>query len=584
MNPSTAIAAVLVDELIACGTTDAVLCPGSRSAPLAMALHAADGSGRIRLHVRVDERTAGFVALGLAKATGRPVPVVTTSGTAVANLYPAVQEAHHGGVALLAITADRPFRLRGVGANQVIDQVGVFGSGVLRMRHEFGCATRVVGQNAHWRSMVCRAVAAAAGATGRPGPVHLNVPLAEPLLPDPGDGPGGPDGANVASGDAAPEWPEPLTGRGGPWTAIPVPRDTTWSITAPRRDERCLFVADLGSTAAADIAAAGHPVISEAGGLGGSAVLAAGVHLLTDADFVAAHRPDRVIVLGRPTLFRAVTSLLAMPGLHVDVVGDPGCYGDVPGTARAVAPALAPIAGPAPADWLAGWRRADAAARLALQQVLAGRDVAASPVLAATLAAALADGTNLVLGSSQPPRDIGLFAGARDGVQVIANRGVAGIDGTVSTAVGTALAGDRPTVALVGDLTFLHDVTGLAIGPREVRPDLVLVVANNDGGAIFGTLEAGDPAHAASFERIFGTPTGAELAPIVRGLGAQHVQVATAEELRTAVRAGGGGIKVVEVTVTRTDLRDLLQSASAAVHGALAGLTTVRRTRTSERS
>ncbi len=563
MNPSTALAAVLVDEMIACGLTDAVLCPGSRNAPLSMALHAADAAGRIRLHVRIDERTAGFLALGLARASGRPVPVATTSGTAVANLHPAVLEAHHGRVPLVVLSADRPPALRDVGANQVIDQSSVFGSGVLRLRHEFAVPARAPGQNAHWRSMVCRALAAAAGTSGGPGPVQLNVPLTEPLLPDDGD---------AVTGDllAAEDWPEPLTGRAGPWSAIPVPRDTTWSITAPQPGERCLFVADLTSAEAGSVAAAGHPVIGEAGGLGGAEVLAAGIHLLSDADFAGAHRPDRVVVLGRPTMFRAVTALLATPGLTVDVVDDPACYADATGTARAVAQTLAPITDPAPPDWLGAWRAADAASRAAIGRVLARSDVGSSPVLAAVLAAALPDGATLVLGSSQPPRDIGRFAAARDGVRVLANRGVAGIDGTVSTAIGAALAsgsgGSGPTVALMGDLTFLHDLTGLAIGPHEPRPDLTIVVANNDGGGIFGTLEPGEPAHQRAFERVFGTPVGAQLGPIVQGLGAEHLLVATADELVAAVREPADGIRVVEVPVTRTDLRTLLARVTDAVH------------------
>jgi 2-succinyl-5-enolpyruvyl-6-hydroxy-3-cyclohexene-1-carboxylate synthase len=567
VNPSTALAAVLVDELVACGVTDAVLCPGSRNAPLSMALHAADAADRIRLHVRIDERTAGFLALGLARATGRPACVATTSGTAVANLHPAVLEAHHGSVPLIVLSADRPPELRDVGANQVVDQRSVFGT-ALRLFHEFGVPGVRAGQNAHWRSMVCRAFASAMGATVRPGPVQLNLSLTEPLLPDDGDGVVG-DLASVAG------WPEPLTGRAGPWTAIPVPADTTWSIAAPQPGERCLFVGDLTSPLAGQVAAAGHPVISEAGGLAGSQVLAAGIHLLGDAEFARAHRPDRVVVLGRPTLFRSVSRLLAAPGLAVDVVGHPSDYPDVAGTARAVAPALAPVTVPAPPDWLDSWRTADAAARSAMDGVLAVRDVAASPVLVRTLAGALPDGATLVLGSSQLPRDLGRFAGPRSGIRIVANRGVAGIDGTVSTAIGAALGSAGPTVALLGDLTFLHDLTGLAIGPHEPRPDLTIVVANNDGGAIFATLEPGEPAHARAFERVFGTPVGAQLAPLVRGLGAEHVLATGPDEIIDAVRHPGG-IRVVEVPMTRTDLRELLQAVATAVHGALQEADSVR--------
>src|SRR6478736_3215625 len=215
VNPSTALARVLVDELIACGITDAVLAPWSRNAPLSMALHDADATGRLRLHVRIDERTAGFLAVGLARGSGRPAVVVTTSGTAVANLHPAVLEAHHGAVPLLVLSADRPPWLRDVGANQTIDQRTVFGS-ALRFFHEFAVAQQVSGQNAAWRAMVSRAVGAARGAGGVGGPVQLNLPLAEPLLPDTTDVPDQPPA----------DWPESLAGRDGPWTTVRGSDDT----------------------------------------------------------------------------------------------------------------------------------------------------------------------------------------------------------------------------------------------------------------------------------------------------------------------------------------------------------------------
>ncbi len=596
MNPSTALATVLVDELISGGVTDAVLCPGSRNAPLAMAMHAADSAGRIRLHVRIDERTAGFLAIGLARASGLPVPVVTTSGTAVANLHPAVLEAHHGGVPLLVLSADRPPDLRDVGANQVIDQRTVFGS-ELRLHHEFAVPQRISGQNARWRSMVCRALAACRGTAGRPGPVQLNLPLGEPLLPSGGTVStwGSLDPVDQAKKWVRPSenaaWPEPLTGRDGPWTAIAGssrhdvvvagdPRATDPGtpspmamIPPPQPGERCLFVADLTCRDAGRIAAAGYPVIAEAGGTAGADVLGTGIHLLGATEFLRAHRPDRVIVLGRPTLFRCVTALLADPEVTFDVVAHPDGYPDITGRARAVAADLAPVSAADSRDgWLDGWRAADARARGAIDAVLADRDIAASPVLARRLIAALPPTTTLVLASSQTPRDVGMFAMPRDGVTVLANRGVAGIDGTVSTAVGVALAAQASTYALIGDLAFLHDLTGLVIGPHEPRPDLTIVVANNDGGAIFGTLEPGEPQHASAFERVFGTPIGATLAPIVEGLGAEHLLAVTADELAEALAEPPSGIRVVEVPVVRSDLRALLAQVREAVAGALAGL------------
>lgn len=555
MNPSTALARVLVDELVSCGLTDAVLAPGSRNAPLALALHEADAAGRLRLHVRIDERTAGFLAVGLARGSGRPVVVVTTSGTAVANLHPAVLEAAHGQVPLVVLSADRPPWLRDVGANQTVDQHGIFGPAV-RFFHEFAVPQARPGQQAHWRSMLGRAWSASAGDWGGPpGPAHLNVPLAEPLLPD---------------GDST--WPEPLTGRDGPWTATarPVLADGP-AVAAPEPGERVLFVADLTHPWAALVADAGHVVIGEAGGAAGGRVLASGIHLLSAPSFLDGARPERVIVLGRPTLFRGVQALLGDPRITVDVVAHPGGYADPSGSVRAVAPGLPGLSDLPDDEWAARWRDADAVAGKAIAGVIDELDLSASPRLARELADSLPSRATLVLGSSQPPRDLALSARARDGLRVVANRGVAGIDGTVSTAIGVALSArpaDGPTVALVGDLTFLHDLTGLVIGPDEPRPDLTIVVSNNDGGAIFGTLETGEPAHARAFERVFGTPHGADLAAAVGAFGLAHLRARTAGDLAAALR-NPDGVRVVEVRTSRADLAPTLVRLTEAVRAAV---------------
>ncbi len=559
MNPSTALAGVLVDELIACGVTEIVLAPGSRNAPLSMALHEADATGRIRLHVRIDERTAGFLALGLARGSGRPSAVVTTSGTAVANLHPAVLEAHHGGVPMMVLSADRPPWLRDVGANQTIDQLSVFGP-ALRLFHEFAVPQRMPGQNAGWRAMVCRAVAAALGAGGVPGPVQLNLALADPLLPDAVNGQGGPD------------WPESLAGRDGPWTQV-VGGEETYGppVPAPQPGERVLFLADLTHPWTAAIADTGQLVISEAGGAGGDAVLGAGLHLLANSEFLDASRPERVIVLGRPTLFRQVQRLLADPRVTVDVVAPPHGYADPSGSARFVAAGWPDLRESPDPEWVARWRDADAVAAAAIRLVVGELDIGSSTRLARELVAVLPRRATLVLGSSQAPRDVALAGAGRRGLRVVANRGVAGIDGTVSTAVGVALAAggdDGPTVALMGDLTFLHDMTGLVIGPHEPRPDLTIVVSNNDGGAIFSTLEPGEPRHARAFDRVFGTPHGVLLAGIAEGCGAEHVFVSTADELADAI-TDPGGIRIVEVPTSRTELAATLRQITEAIRAAL---------------
>lgn len=557
VNPSLALATVIVDELAAVGVTDVVLAPGSRNAPLSIALLRADRAGHLRLHVRTDERTAGFLAVGLARGSGRPAVVVTTSGTAVANLHPAVLEAHHGQVPLLVLSADRPPQLRDVGANQAIDQRTLFGP-ALRFFHEFGVPVRQAGQQAGWRSMVDRAIAHTRGAAGAPGPVQLNVPLTEPLLPSRGD-------------DET--WPESLEGTGAAWTEVRA-RVAVESVPDPEPGEKVLYLADLTDPRAGALSRAGHLVVSEAGGAAGAQVQASGMHLLACPDFLHAHRPDRVVVLGRPTLFRQVTALLSDPAVIVDVAAGPTGYADVSGRVRIVAPEVTvaePDDSPAVLGFLAAWRHADAVAAAALVSELEPQKLTSAPRLAADLIAALPDGTTLFLGSSQSPRDVSLSAAARDGLRIMASRGVAGIDGLVSTAVGIALAGTGPTVGLLGDLSLLHDAGGLVIGPHEPRPDLTLVVGNNNGGGIFHTLEPGDPEHADDFERIFGTPHGVDLAGLVTAAGWSHRRVDTSAELGEAL-AAASGTTVIEIPLDRADLREQHARLRAAVRTAVADL------------
>ena len=571
MNPSTALARVLVDELVRGGVTEAVLSPGSRSAPLAFALHDADRAGRLRLHVRIDERSAAFLALGLAKASGRPVPVVTTSGTATANLHPAVLEASYAHVPLLLLTADRPPELRGTGANQSVDQIKLYGDAV-RLFIEVGAPDARAGQDASWRSMACRALAAAEGFGGDPGPVHLNLAFREPLVPDLEEG--GPDRGGRPTGL--------------PWTARVTARTVTVMDDLPARTLVVLGDATAELTAAAlRIAEArGWPVVAEpsAGAGAGTTLVAAAELVLGVAGFVAAHRPDRVLVVGRPTLSRAVGQLVA--GSPCDVVAVGGTWSDPARQANRVLPGVpvaspgVPVAGPAggaaamagPAGgaapdpaWLAGWQGAGAAARAAVDAVLDDLPGLPEPVVAAEVLRA-ATGL-LVVGSSKPVRDL-FLAGARPGVRVLANRGAAGIDGTVSTAIGAALADGRPAFALLGDLTFLHDANGLIIGPDEPRPDLVVVVVNNDGGAIFGLLEQGAPGYEQAFERVFGTPHGVDLQALCAATGTAYTLVGTREELRASLEPTAG-LRVVEVLSDRRAAVDLDGVLKAAVAAAL---------------
>jgi 2-succinyl-5-enolpyruvyl-6-hydroxy-3-cyclohexene-1-carboxylate synthase len=545
MNPSTAFARVLVDELLRGGVTDAVLAPGSRSAPVSLALAAAERAGRVRLHVRIDERTAAFLALGLAKASGRPVPVLTTSGTAAAHLHAAVLEADASGVPLLALTADRPPELRATGANQTIDQPGLYG-GAVRWAADVAApeAGREEAQNRYWRSLVARALLVADGAlTGDPGPVHLNLAFREPLLPD--DEPSAEPAGPWAGRDDDRSWT----------TAAPPPRAARPAAQGPLRT--LVVVGDappaLGRAAAALADTCRWPVVAEpsSGAWAAAEALRSGALLLGARPWLAAHRPERVLVVGRPTLARSVSALLADPELRVEIAaGGPRWADAARGGAVVSLGVPADLPGePVATGWLGAWRSAAAAIGTAVDEVLDAVPGLSAPRLARDVVAALPAGALLVLGSSTPVRDVDRLAVPRPDVTVLANRGVAGIDGTVSTAVGAALihqrAGGGPAVALLGDLTFLHDLTGLLLGDGEPAPDLTVVVPDNDGGGIFAQLEPGAPAHARDYRRVFGTPHGRDLVAVAESMGWPASAVTTPDQLRDALARGGPRVVVV---------------------------------------
>ncbi|TCC53770.1 2-succinyl-5-enolpyruvyl-6-hydroxy-3-cyclohexene-1-carboxylic-acid synthase [Kribbella capetownensis] len=543
MNPSTAFATVVVDELIRNGVREAVVAPGSRSAPLALAFAAADREGRLRLHVRIDERTAGFLAIGLIRGTGLPVPVVTTSGTAVANLHPAVLEASHSGLPLVVLSADRPPALRGIGANQTTDQIKVFGSAV-RLFHEMGTPVREVGQVAYWRSQVARAIANAVGArSADPGPVQLNCPLSEPLVPTDG-----------------PDWPESLAGRStGPWTAVHA---ASGPPTAVSPGPKTVVVAGDGASQAARLVAeAGQwPLFAEPSSRArtGPAVISA-YRLLLQANALAGEI-QRVLVFGHPTLSRPVAKLLARHDVEVVVVSPTGLWPDPARRAASVVTGLE-VTGPDTTDWLERWQQADQLARPAIDKVVT--DGLTGPGIAAIVGEAVGADGMLVVASSNPVRDLDLAPVVP--IRTIANRGLAGIDGTISTAVGAALANAGPTYALIGDLAFLHDSNGLIIGPDEARPDLRIVVVNDNGGGIFSTLEQGDPTHATHFERVFGTPHNTDLGALCAATSTPYTLAETPEALRAALTRTVAGLDVVEARVPRTTHRPITEALVAAL-------------------
>jgi 2-succinyl-5-enolpyruvyl-6-hydroxy-3-cyclohexene-1-carboxylate synthase len=572
MNPSTALATVFVDELVRNRVSDVVLAPGSRSAPLAYALYEAERAGRLRLHVRIDERTAAFLALGLAKAAQWPVAVVTTSGTAVANLHPAVLEANHGGVPLLVLSADRPPELRGTGANQTTDQLGLFGRAV-RLFHEIGAPEQRPGQNAYWRALVSRAVTVARGELcGDAGPVHLNVALREPLVPD-----------------LSPDWVEPLDGRAdaAPWVTATGQQPWLVGDRVPDligAEPRTLVIAGdappLVGLTAADLAdRRGWPLVAEpSSGAWGNTCVEAGSLLLGDEEWLAANAPTRVLVVGRPTLSRAVAALLRRPGVGVDVVAAGPRWADPGLVARQVldrsqlwaALPGEPVGDP---EFLSAWLDAGRRVGKTIEDFLSTEQRLTGLAVARELFRMVPADAMLVLGSSNVIRDVDLAAvPPTNRVWVLANRGLAGIDGTVSTAVGAALEHNRshgrPAYALVGDLTFLHDATGLVLGPDERHPELTIVVTNDDGGGIFSLLEYGAPSLAPAFERVLGTPHGVDLAALCAATRTPHIHVDNLADLRTAL-ASGRGLRVVEARVDRAGLRDLHARLRGAVGATL---------------
>lgn len=522
---ATDLARTLLDGLLAAGVRQVVLAPGSRNAPLSLALVDAAGQGAIVLHSRIDERTGAFLALGLSRTVRGPVVVVTTSGTAAANLHPAVLEAAHSGIRLVVITADRPAGLRGTVANQVTEQVGLFGSAAATLDVD-GPGDVAEG---------CRRVAQARG------PVHLNVQFTEPLVPSDRYSP-------VAGPDVEPD---------------PDDRRIGDPLTVPGGSATVVVAGDDAGPAARLLAeAGGWPLLAEpsSGARRGANALRC-YRLLLESDL--ARRIDRVVVLGVPTLSRPVQRLLARPEVEVVARRPRGRWTDRPHpvTLEHDGPIRVEPGG-AGGDWLARWQALDAEVSARLDALLEAEPGLTPHAVAAAVDAAVPPQGLLVVGASNPARDLDLMARSSpvgERRMVLANRGLAGIDGTLSTAIGAALGRPHSSRALayVGDVTFLHDLTGLVIGPAEARPDLRIVVANDDGGSIFATLEQGDPRYADAFEKAFGTPHGADLGALCRGLGVAHTEVSDGPSLAAALAAPHRGIDVVEARIRRDDRRAL---------------------------
>ncbi len=511
-SASTELARLVVSTLIDAGVTEIVVAPGSRNAPLSFAAYDAAQAGLVRLHTRLDERTAGFLALGLTRVGARAA-VICTSGTAVANLHPAVLEAAHAGLPLMVVTADRPARLRGTNANQTTDQVGIFGPLVETM--DLAEAPWLM----FWSD----------------GPLHLNVQLDDPLVPED-------------------RWTPP--GR-APQSA---PERTVRSTTPLPLGPRTVVVAgdDAGPPARQLAEAAGWPLFAEptSGARTGTHALRC-YRLLLDTDL--GRSIERVVVFGHPTLSRPVTRLLGRDDVEVLATPAAGVWSDRPFAATLVE---GPTAEADDSAWLEQWRDADREVAADLDRLLADEPDLTPYAVVGAVSRALPPEGLLVVGASNPIRDLDLMArpyvvGERR--KVIANRGLSGIDGTVSTAIGAALGrtGSSRALALVGDVTFLHDTTGLVLGPAQPSPDLTIVVVNDDGGSIFSVLEQGAEQHADRFDALFGTPHGVDLASLCAATRTPHWLAGSLAELEQALANPNGGIEVIEVRVRRDNRREL---------------------------
>lgn len=561
-DAGTSFARALVDEWARAGVGHAVLSPGSRSAPVALALA---HDGRLALHVVLDERSAAFFALGIGRSTGRPAVVLCTSGTAAANLHPAVLEAHHGRVPLVVVTADRPPELRDVGAAQTVDQVRIFGSAP-RWFHDAELPVDRPGAPAAWRALGARSVVEALGPP--PGPVHLNLPFAEPLVPTGGplvDAPGRPGGEPWVRRREGKEAATPGLVEGLADLVASTDRGVVvagWGADAPARE-----VTRFAETA-------GWPVLADplSGLREGPSAVSTYDALVRHPAFGDAHRPDLVVRLGAAPTSKALARWLDGSGgpagpVPEVVVGGAGAWLDPDHRAREViaaspGPLLDAVAerlglagragrlGGASA-WAGTWRDAEAAARAAIDGHLDADDEPFDGRVARDVHDAVPAAGTLLVASSMPVRDLETFARPRRGVRVLANRGVNGIDGFVSTVLGAAAgSGSSATVALLGDLCLLHDAGGM-LASAAAGVDAVLVVVDNDGGGIFSFLAQAD--HPDDFELLFGAPQPVDVAKVAAGYGIPAVPAERAADVGPAVLRAldAGGVRMVHVRTDR---------------------------------
>ena len=548
VTPTATFCATITDEWIRHGVRHAVIAPGSRSTPLALALAA---RAELEIHVVHDERSASFVALGIGMTTGTPAVLLCTSGTAAAEFHAAVVEAHQAEVPLVVCTADRPPELRDTAAPQTIDQWSIYGTSV-RWFHDPGIQDD--SNRSTWRSLAARAVLTAAGS--RPGPVHLNLPFRDPLVGEPGELP--------VAGD------RPAATLGGRFAV--GPGDIATLVPLLDR-QRGVIVAGGGPgvRGAADAIHAlaeqlGWPVLAEPRSgcrTTRPTAIAAFDAILRHPEFASAHTPEVILQFGYPPASKVTAQWISASGatqiqvqasdawidpahqLAVRVVCDPA----------ALCEALdGQLRGASNTPWLARWRRAEARAQATIDVALEEIGALCDPSVSRLVTRTVPDGTQLVVSSSMPVRDLEWFGAARSGLTVHANRGANGIDGIVSTAIGVALGSKRPTVLLIGDLAFVHDSSALvALARREL--DLTIVVTDNDGGAIFSFLPQATALPAERFEQLFGTPHHTDIPALAAAHGIPSASPTSTEQLRDDLQSfvGTPGTHVVQVRTERRE-------------------------------
>lgn len=534
-DTSATFCATLVDEWILLGVQHAVVAPGSRSTPLALALAQ---RSEIQLHLFHDERSASFAALGVGLASGAPAVLLCTSGTAAAHFHAAVIEADLSSVPMIVCTADRPPELRDVGAPQTIDQTHLFGNSV-RWFHDPGVPSDDAAHS--WRSLAGRAFAAALGE--RHGPVHVNLPFREPLLGTAGVLP-------------------PARSTGWSRRLFPVVTDVDGldEFSSALSGRTGVIIAGNGSgrDVLALASALGWPVFADAtSGVRecDPLVVTAFDPILRDIDFADSHYPDVVLRVGSPAASKVLAQWVTRSQCDVyqisknETVVDPdhnvalSLVGDI----KLITHSLAEKSKSCASKWLSDWALAETAAHVAIDAWTTAN--MSEPTVARVVTSGVKVGSHLVISSSMPIRDVEWFGTVTPGVTVHANRGANGIDGVVSTAVGVALASQAPVVLLIGDVAAIHDSNGFwGLSRRAVN--LTVVVTNNDGGSIFSFLPQATSVEQSTFELLYGTPHGVSFQHLAAMHGLSFLQAHTANSLREILQSEG--TRIVEVPLDRS--------------------------------